>query len=64
MAFSFTAPAMATAYVEPISEASGQEISTIDTEMTQFYWRTYNGKLQYRVWSITYGRWITDWTDL
>ena len=33
-------------------------------EMTRIYLRVYNGRLQARVWSITNGRWLTDWTDL
>jgi hypothetical protein len=63
IALSFATPAMATVAVitEPVNIVVEEE-NSINTEMTQFYWRTYNGRLQYRVWSITYGRWITDWT--
>ncbi len=28
---------------------------------TQWYYRTYNGKRQRRLWSITYEKWMTDW---
>ena len=33
------------------------------TEYTRIYWRTWNGNLQFRVWGITSGRWITDWIN-
>lgn len=26
--------------------------------------RVHNGWLQKRLWSITYGRWLTDWIDI
>lgn len=32
-------------------------------EQTVWYYRTYEGKLQKRLWSITYGKWLTDWMD-
>ena len=28
-----------------------------------WYFRELNGKYQRRLWSITYGRWLTDWID-
>lgn len=34
------------------------------TEEIVWYTRTYNGKLQKRLWSITYGIWLTDWIDV
>ncbi len=30
-------------------------------EETEWYYRVVDGKLQRRLWSITYGKWITDW---
>lgn len=27
------------------------------------YFRTYNGVKQYRIWNITKGIWVTDWTN-
>lgn len=40
--------------------------STIDTKATETIWvtRTYNGKLQKRLWSVTYEIWLTDWIDV
>ena len=32
-------------------------------EELKYYFRIYNGKWQYRIWSVTYGRWVTDWID-
>ena len=62
---SFAVPVMATeaVVVEPVNMEIEQEV-TPRTEMTQTFWRTYNGQLQMRVWSITNGRWLTDWMDL
>lgn len=30
---------------------------------TEWVYRTYNGKRQMRLWSITYQHWLTDWID-
>ncbi len=32
-------------------------------EETEWIYRTYNGKKQKRLWSITHGYWLTDWID-
>lgn len=42
--------------------ASASEISPL-AEQTKTYYRTYNGRRQYRIWSITYQYWLTDWID-
>lgn len=34
------------------------------TEEAVWYTRVYNGKLQKRLWSTTYGIWLTDWIDV
>lgn len=49
------APAMAAPYSD---EGTG-----IETRAEQFRWyyRTYAGEKQMRLWSITYGVWRTDW---
>lgn len=63
MAFSFAIPVMASDAVAkpPISAIVEQvEISPF-TEFTQIFWRNHQGQLQMRVWSLTYGRWLTDW---
>lgn len=33
------------------------------TDEVVWYTRTYNGKQQKRLWSLTYGCWLTDWID-
>lgn len=30
-------------------------------EETKWYYRYVNGKTQKRLWSYTYGKWLTDW---
>lgn len=32
-------------------------------QQVRVYYRMHNGKKQYRVWSITEGKWLSDWTD-
>ena len=32
-------------------------------EVVQYYYRLYNGKQQYRIWSLTLMEWKTDWID-
>lgn len=36
-----------------------------DTRSQEVIWvtRVYNGKQQKRLWSVTYGYWLTDWID-
>jgi len=66
IALSVATPVMAnqaTVSVEPVNAVSEQGISP-HTEMTRMYWRTYHGSLQWRLWSMTNARWMTDWTDL
>lgn len=33
-------------------------------EETVWYFRTYHGVRQMRLWSLTYGHWLTDWIDI
>jgi hypothetical protein len=61
MAFSLPMPAMPVV-TEQINQIEFLPVAPT-TEMTRIYWRTYDGQLQFRVWSITNGRWITDWTN-
>ncbi|RHO56126.1 hypothetical protein DW094_05745 [Ruminococcaceae bacterium AM07-15] len=30
-------------------------------EEVMWFYRNYNGRLQKRLWSVTYGKWLTDW---
>lgn len=42
--------------------ANESEVSTRALE-TQWCYRTYNGRFQRRLWSITYGVWLTEWIN-
>lgn len=33
-------------------------------EETMWYFRTVNGMMQMRLWSLTYRKWLTDWIDI
>ena len=37
------------------------EEEILRAEQTEWYYRINNGVLEKRLWSITYGRWLTDW---
>lgn len=32
-------------------------------EVQEWKWRVSNGKLQKRLWSVTYGHWVGNWID-
>ncbi len=34
------------------------------SEETVWCTRVYNGKVQMRLWSVTYGKWLTEWEDV
>ena len=59
------------------SPVMAMDLPVADTEVTldkyeeptreeeyMWFYRTYNGRRQKRLWSITYGRWVTDWIDI
>lgn len=50
------------------SEVSIEQQNDVDTisprsTVNIWYYRTYNGREQKRLWSITEGKWLTDWID-
>lgn len=47
----------------PTDRASGEAIVTRAEEVT-WYYRNYNGHVQKRLWSNTYGYWLTDWINV
>jgi len=66
MALTFAVPTMAAGadFREPVRvEQDVEPFAEITpfAEVTQIVFRTYHGVLQWRVWSVTWGRWITDW---
>ena len=70
MLFSMAVPALAaTQEAMPVTVAKGYDMSdgyaviSPFSEQTRIYWRTWNGQLQFRVWGITSGRWLTPWTN-
>lgn len=44
-----------------IAVASGEPTRA---EETTWCFRVFNGMVQKRLWSLTYGRWLTDWIDI
>lgn len=65
MLTAFSSALAVPAFAEPAvsqAAASASEISPC-AEQTKTYYRTYNGRRQYRIWSITYQYWLTDWID-
>jgi len=47
--------------VEIIAAEQGESTRA---EETAWYFRVFNGMVQKRLWSYTYGRWLTDWIDV
>ncbi len=44
-------------------ELASEEPANVEerAEEVVWYYRNYNGRLQKRLWSVTYGKWLTDW---
>lgn len=53
------APAVIPAEPEPVAASAIEPRA----EEFQIFVRIYNGKKQYRIWSVTFGYWVTDWID-
>lgn len=53
-------PGYTTYAVETTGNNKGSGV-VIQAEETEWRYRVIDGKLQRRLWSITYGRWLTDW---
>jgi hypothetical protein len=68
ISLSFAAPSFADGLESP--DGSDVEIIAVKpdgstrAEETCWYYRVHNGMVQMRKWSITYGRWLTDWIDI
>lgn len=62
MFFTLSAPAVA---ANEAVRLSGTQVNNTESvwrvEETVWYFRTYNGQPQRRLWSITYAYWKTDW---
>lgn len=46
------------------NDGTGREDPPMRPEETVWYYRIYNGRYQMRLWSLTYGKWLTDWIDI
>lgn len=45
---------------ETTSDQNGESIET-RAEQTEWFYRIINGVVEKRLWSYTYGKWLTDW---
>ena len=60
------------AYADGPDATLGSDHETIElqsgeptrAEETMWYYRVLNGIAQMRLWSITYGKWLTPWIDI
>lgn len=57
---SFVMPAFAAPYDYSPAEIADSS-NGARAEQTQWYYRLNNGVVEKRLWSITYGKWLTDW---
>jgi hypothetical protein len=64
IALSFAIPVAAVDVVvsEPTGTIMVEKIEPL-SEHTVIYFRFYNDMLQYRIWGMISGRWLTDWAD-
>jgi len=63
MAFLMTIPAMAAPVSIDAPAISVEEYVEARGTQHQTFWRNYHGMLQFRIWNLTRGIWVTDWTD-
>ncbi len=49
------------AYAQEINISSTNEDVVVFAEQTEWYFRIVDGKPQKRLWSITWGKWLTEW---
>lgn len=60
-----SASALAAEAVPPVSPTKVAD-NGVSPQAEETVWcaRIHNGRRQKRLWSITYGRWLTDWIDM
>lgn len=55
----------ATAFAECTAAQGGDSqdnsVAVQRAEQKEWVYRTYNGNIEKRLWSNTYGKWLTDW---
>ena len=58
-------PVMATDVIqENMEELLIEEEEPNRAEEFMWFYRTYEGRRQKRLWSLTYQRWVTEWIDI
>lgn len=61
----FSTPAFASCSKTGIVFAvAGDSVVSPCAEQTEWFFRIHNGYYEKRLWSITYGKWLTDWIVL
>lgn len=64
MIFSLFAFTVSAAADDQPTEGTSDGAGGTRTEEVKWYFRIYNGVVQRRLWSVTYGYWLTDWIDV
>lgn len=64
MIFSLFAFTVSAAADDQPAEGTSDGTSVTRAEEVKWYFRIYNGHGQKRLWSVTYGYWLTDWIDI
>ena len=66
MALSFAVPVAASDFsaVKPINVETQNSEAMPFTEFTRTYFKNTGDAIYWRVWGITSGRWLTEWTRL
>lgn len=49
------------AHAQEVNINSPNEDIVVFAEQTEWYYRVVDGQLQRRLWSITWGKWLTEW---
>lgn len=61
----FSTPAFAgCSEADSVLVAAGDSVVAPRAEETEWVYRIHNGYYEKRLWSITYGKWLTDWIVL
>lgn len=50
--------------VQAYAPPSGEDEAITYSEHVRWYFRTNHGVEEMRLWSVTYGRWLTDWVPV
>ncbi len=61
LVFSISVPAFAASDLPASENELSESAEGTRAEQTRWYFRNNNGILEKRLWSLTYGRWLTDW---